>query len=317
MSQYRSGAKLTTGDADMMSPKPAPAFDATSCRVTLDRACAQVGLSSEGAELIRIGENALFHLRRHGLVARISRYAERMADAKKELRVAGWLASEGVATAAPLDIPQPLLIDDYPVTFWQYVTHDSVEPTLAELGGVLRSLHGLTPPPSLDLPIHDMFGMVPERIERARGISEADLAYMQTLHAELQDQYSSLEFPLGECAIHGDAHTGNLLHVVGDGIALIDLERFAFGHPEADLSTPAVEYQIGWFCAEDYRSFVESYGFDVMDWDGFPILRTISELKMTTWLMQNVGHSREIDEEIRRRIESLRRPKSPRSWQPF
>lgn len=281
------------------------------------RACEKVGIRPRRVEPIRLGENAIYHLPEEGLIVRIARSTERLLDAEKELRVARWLANEGVCTAAPADIEQPVVMDGRPTTFWHYIKHEAEESTLAELGAALRSVHDLTPPDSVGLPRHDIFGLVASRIEHASDVPQADLALMRTRHEALQQEYARLSFPLQACAIHGDAHVGNLLRRIGGGIALIDLERFAFGHPEADLSTPAIEREIGWFSADEYRGFVDAYGFDVMDWEGFSVLQAIGELKMTTWLMQNSGHSLEIDGEIGVRIETLRDPDMRRLWRPF
>lgn len=300
-----------------MNAKTTSVFDLASCQLTLKRACEEAGIRPRRVEPIRLGENAIFHLRDEGLVVRITRGMDRLSDAEKELRVARWLAAEGISTAAPADVRQPVVADGRPTTFWVYVPHEPDEATLAELGAALRSLHSLQPPEELDLPNHDIFGPVASRIESARSIPSADLEFIRRRYKELQEAYAKLSFPLRACAIHGDAHVGNLLRRVGGGIVLIDLERFSFGQPEADLSTPAIERGIGWFTDDDYHSFVDSYGFDVTAWEGFPTLRAIGELKMTTWLMQNIGHSVETDREIGRRLATLRRPEMRTSWRPF
>jgi hypothetical protein len=54
----------------------------------------------------------------------------------------------------------------------------------------------------------------------------------------------------------------------------------------------ATEYLIGWYSDVQYADFVHAYGHDVMNWDGFPVIRAINELKMTTWLLQNIGGCR-------------------------
>lgn len=48
-------------------------FSAASAQKTLRTACAQFGLDSSGAVLIRLGENALFHLPKAEMVVRIAR----------------------------------------------------------------------------------------------------------------------------------------------------------------------------------------------------------------------------------------------------
>jgi hypothetical protein len=100
-------------------------------------------------------------------------------------------------------------------------------------------------------------------------------------------------------------------------VILIDLERFAFGSPENDLAVTATEYHIGWHTDSQYADFCDAYGFDVESWDGFPVIRAINELKMATWLMQNVRGSDRVDREFRTRLASLHDEDAPRNWQPF
>jgi hypothetical protein len=70
---------------------------------------------------------------------------------------------------------------------------------------------------------------------------------------------------------------------------------------------PALEHhRLGRESDESYAGFVERYEFDVVGWSRFEVLCSIRELTMTTWLMQNVGHSTDIAAEFRTRIDSLR-----------
>jgi aminoglycoside phosphotransferase (APT) family kinase protein len=101
---------------------------------------------------------------------------------------------------------------------------------------------------------------------------------------------------------------------------LIDFERFAWGQPEWDLSMTATEYQTaGWWTDSEYSQFVEAYGYDVMSWnDGFSVLRAAHEIKMTTWLMQNVNESSEIANEYETRMRTLRgQSDGSETWRPF
>lgn len=303
-----------TLDHESLSPPP---FTVASCQATLVRACDTLGLHHDDARLIRLGENAIFHLDREGLIARIARNRGKLSDASKELRVARWLIASDFDTAEPYDLDEPLMIDERPVTFWRYIEHDDTKATADQLGAVLRALHDLNPPDSLDLPRYKMFGRVDMRIDSFHQFPEADRAFLRERVQELREAYSQISFPLNECAIHGDAHVANLLRRVGGGVTLIDLESFAYGHPEADLAVTAGEKLMGWHTDEDYSGFVRAYGFDLFDWDGFSTIQAIGELKATTWLMQNLGHSASIDAEIYRRLDDLRHPERPRGWTPI
>ena len=75
----------------------------------------------------------------------------------------------------------------------------------------------------------------------------------------------------------------------------------------------------GWWTESEYGQFVEAYGYDVTSWtDGFPILRAVHEIKMTTWLMQNVNESPEIAKEYEKRMRTIRgQAADPEGWRPF
>lgn len=161
-----------------------------------------------------------------------------------------------------------------------------------------------------------MFDRVAERIAAA-DITNADRAFLPGCLESLQTQYQDLAFDLPTAAVHGDAHQSNLIKQPGSPVILIDLERFAFGPPESDLSLTATEYLIGWHSPDQYAEFVTAYGYDVMEPDGFPVLRAINELKMTTWLMQNIGESEQMAREFRTRLASLHDSDAPRHWQPY
>jgi hypothetical protein len=65
------------------------------------------------------------------------------------------------------------------------------------------------------------------------------------------------------------------------------------------------------------RHFVEAYGFDVTDWDGWPVVLAVNQLKMTTWIMQNIAESAEIADEYEARMHTLRTGRVDRPWRPF
>jgi len=117
--------------------------------------------------------------------------------------------------------------------------------------------------------------------------------------------------------VHGDAHVQNLI-VRPDGVpVLIDLEGFALGAPESDLCVTATEHEIGWHTDAQYEEFCDAYGRDVKDWVGFPVLKQINQLKMTTWLMQNIADGPDVAGEFRVRLRTIRDGAAPRPWKPF
>lgn len=157
--------------------------------------------------------------------------------------------------------------------------------------------------------------MVP-RIEAAQ-VSVEDKELLLGCWRRLGHELPLLNFPLPPGPIHGDAHTENLM--VSDGGAfLIDFERFSWGQPEWDLSVMATEYvSAGWWTDAEYHVFVDTYGYDVMDWAGFELLRLTHEMKMTTWLMQNVSMSVEVAAEYEVRMHTIRTGRTDLPWRPF
>jgi aminoglycoside phosphotransferase (APT) family kinase protein len=292
------------------------AFTTAEALASLEEACRATGLRPDDAELLRLGENAIFRLAHNRVIVRIARNLDILEDAAKEVAVARWLRGATFAVTEPADYKQPIIARGRPVTFWKLIDDSGTKAAIADLGAILRQLHGLPVPADLQLPWFDMFGRVGERIAAA-DLTDADRSFLAGRLHLLRAQYQELRFGLPASAVHGDAHQSNLIKRPDGGIVLIDLERFAFGQPESDLSVTATEYLVGWHSDDQYAGFVRAYGRDVMDWEGFPVIRAVNELKMTTWLMQNIGHSDRIAREFRTRLASLHDSDAPRAWQPF
>jgi aminoglycoside phosphotransferase (APT) family kinase protein len=266
---------------------------------------------------MRLGENALFHLPEDGVVVRIARTMEYWPDVIKEVDVARWLARIHFPAAQVYDVPQPVSVGGYPVTFWHFIVgRPGDRRDIATLGRVLRHLHAIPPPTSFALPHQDILGRVEGRIKAAMVPLTDKFALLKRL-SDLRTELVGLRYPLRPAPTHGDAHNENLIMCDGQPV-LIDFERFAWGQPEWDLAMTATEYLIAkWWTDEEYGQFVDAYGYDVTSWtEGFDILRGVHELKMTTWLMQNVAESPEIAEEYQVRMRTLRGEPSP-GWRPF
>ena len=71
---------------------------------------------------------------------------------------------------------------------------------------------------------------------------------------------------------------------------LIDLDGFAVGPREWDLILTAIYYDsFGWHTRQEYEDFARVYGYDIMQWPGYPVLREIREFLMVTWLIQKAA----------------------------
>ncbi|MEU1385920.1 MULTISPECIES: aminoglycoside phosphotransferase family protein [unclassified Nonomuraea] len=300
-----------------VSQTPSIPFTTTEALATLHETCESAGLASQDARLIRLGENALFALPAEQVVVRIARSIEVLDDVHKEVAVSAWLNDSGIPAARTTAHDQPLIVRGHPVTLWHLIPDSGSHATLDDLAGILRVLHGLAVPADLELPAMDILSRISERINAASVLTDEDRDFLLTRRCELQSAYDELTFPLTPCAVHGDAHNENLIRTVDGRVLLIDFERFAFGPPETDLAVTAIEHTVGWGTRTEYDRFAERYGFDVLAWEGYPVLRDINELKMTTWLMQNVDEDAAIAREFRNRMNSLRNPDAPRRWRAF
>lgn len=277
-------------------------------------ACRDVGLDGTDAVLLRHGENAVYRLIHHPVVARIARHAD---VPRREVAVAAWLARSDLAAVRVCDAPDQLLVvDGRIITWWDLIVESPEAPTFEDLASVLRRLHDLPPPTTTSLPIFDPMPRVLGRLTAAgANVAESDREFLAGRRAELCAAYESLSFELEDGPIHGDAHLGNLMRREDGTVVLIDLEAFAWGPREWDASVFAAAYAVfGWMGEAEYRRCVDRYGWDPLTWSGFPVMRAIRELNMTTWLMQRAGESEVVDDEIARRLVDLRNDELPRRW---
>ncbi|HKT04807.1 MAG TPA: aminoglycoside phosphotransferase family protein [Rugosimonospora sp.] len=277
----------------------------------LRAACRQAGIDASSAELIRVGENTLYLLPDH-VVVRVTRSGQ-LAAAAKEVRVSRWLQSLNVPVVQALpDIDQPVTVDGRAVTFWHELPAHRYS-TTAELAAVLRRLHDL-PPPDFGLPPIAPFVRQRERIAEAAVLNPEEREWLLRHLTDLEARYANLPDGMPWCAIHGDAWAGNVV-VTDTGPVLLDLERFAHGPPEWDLTSIAVDYTtFGEMSAEQWADFCERYGSDVTVWAGFEILRDARELRKVTFAAQMADQRAEIAEQAAYRLACIQGKHGPRPW---
>lgn len=302
---------MTDGAARM------PALDEAEARRALNAGCRAISIPTDDAELIRLGENGVFRLP-NNIIARVARSADNFTEAERQISVAQWLATHGIPAVRALDVAQPVRAEGRVVTLWKSASDEEVYGTTVQLGTILRRLHSLPTPENLHLPTMDPFDRARNRLGRVTSLAEADRAFLQARCEDLSAKYGTLRFTLPPGVIHGDANVGNLI-VSRDGEALLsDLDGFSIGPREWDLILTAMYYdRYGWHTRKEYQEFVETYGHDVMAWDGYTTLADIREFLMVTWLSQNAAPGTEAEAELSQRIESMRAGTSRRSWRPF
>ncbi|MHB1596740.1 MAG: phosphotransferase enzyme family protein [Streptosporangiaceae bacterium] len=291
-------------------------FTPETTAVTLAQSCRMAGLDPAGARLMRLGTNAVYRLT-SPVVVRIAR-ADRLSEMKRTVAVARWLASVGYPAVRALRVDQPVVIDGCASTFWEALPDGDTYASTGQVARVLVHLHSMCSPDGLDLPEFDPLGPIARRLDSGTWLSVDDRTLLTERLELLRGRYAELDFVLPRGVIHGDANVGNVL-VDGDGQpVVIDLDSFAVGAREWDLIQTAIFYdRFGWHSQEEYRSFVEVYGFDIMQWPGYPVLRDIRELHMVSWLIQNASGRERVAAEARKRIDSLRTDGSRRDWKPY
>lgn len=284
-----------------------------AARAALDTASRRVGLNSAGADLMRLGENALYRLP-GGIIARVSRVGQ-FAAATREVAVARWLEANHVPAVQPWPgVDQPVEVDGRAVTWWRELPPHQ-HGTAHLVATALRRLHDLAPPTSFDIGRLDPFIRLSERIDRALTLGEADRKWMRGHLADLEARYVELPLGLPESVVHGDAWIGNVVSTDDGEVVLLDLERCSIGSPEWDLTSTAVKaFTLAGISAEDYGVFVRVYGHDVTSWPGFETLRDIREFRMTCMAAQVAAENPIRQDEVVLRLACLRGERGPRPW---
>ncbi|TDB76056.1 aminoglycoside phosphotransferase family protein [Actinomadura sp. KC216] len=292
-------------------------FDADAAEAILRRACAVAELEPDGIEMLRLGDHAVFRVDGGRIISRVGRGADRLASVRREVAVARWLADQGYPAARLVtDADQPIVIKDHPVTFWEGLADGDTYASTAEMGVLLRRLHDLESPP-FALPQLQPFEKVASRLERA-SISAGNRSFLRSMASDLEAEYGRLEFSLPSGHLHGDYNVGNVLRDAVGHPHVIDLDGFATGPREWDLMQTAMYYDtFGWHTEREYADFAVGYGFDVREWAGYAVLRSMRELLMITWLSQNASANHRAADEFEKRVATLRSGGSRQDWAPF
>lgn len=276
------------------------------------------GLDADGARLLRLGSNAVYHLATP-VVVRISRHNAGLETACRSVAVARWLESADYPAVRVIDVDQPISIDGHTVTFWRSVSDEGDQyATVGEFAELLARLHTLSSPRTLHLPKLAPFDNSAKRITINQWLRPADREFLIEQLALLQEQYAGLQFVLPQGVIHGDANVGNVLRDSRGDPLVIDLDGFAIGPREWDVALTAIYYDsFGWHTREEYETFVRVYGFDIMQWPGYPVMRAVREFLMVTWVIQKAGESQHVAAEADKRIRALRTGASRKDWKPY
>nr|WP_219632068.1 aminoglycoside phosphotransferase family protein [Haloechinothrix aidingensis] len=277
--------------------------------------CARLGLDHRGARLVRFTNNAVYALESAPAVVRIVGSHGLRHRVYKVVAVARHLAAHGVpAVRLYPGFEQPIVVGQYLATVWRKVEESERTATAGELGKLLSGMHSLPVPPHI--PQWNPLDDVQARIADAEELDDRDRRFLQDHCASVRDALGRLEFPLATALVHGDAHAGNVL-VGADGPVLCDFDSASVGPPEWDLVPLAVGVLRFGDSMADYRALADAFGFDVMAWEGFDVLRAARELKLTTSVLPILRSKPDVRAELHRRLADLRDGRSGTRWERY
>lgn len=275
--------------------------------------CDRAGLDHRGARLLKFTANAVYRLRADPAVIRIAGSTALRHRVGKVVRVAGWLAEHHVPAVRLLPgLDQPVEVDGYLATVWQAVPEGGRRPSTRDLAGLLRGLHGLPLPP-FELPAWQPLDDVRRRLGDAEGLDPADRRFLLRRCAELAERLATVDYPLAECVVHGDAHLGNLIPSPA-GPVLCDFDSTCLGPPEWDLTPIPVGLRRFGGSRRSAAAFSRAYGFSVTGWPGYAVLREVRELKLVTSVLPILRSNPRVAPELRKRLDSVRTGDTSAGW---
>ncbi|GAA4413319.1 aminoglycoside phosphotransferase family protein [Actinokineospora soli] len=287
-------------------------FTRENLRSALADVCAAAGLDPCGARLLRFTNNAVFLLASAPVVVRIVGSVALRHRVRKVVEVARWFAEHDVpAVRLVAGLEQPVVVGQYTATLWDEVPVGDRPSRPADLARLLRAVHALPPLPGL--PAWDPLDDVRRRIGEADGVDGGELDFLRERCAEVAERLTRVEFVLPTGFVHGDAHLGNLIPSPA-GPVLCDFDSSCVGPPEWDLTPVAVGVRRFGEPVSRYAELAGAYGFDVTAWPGFPVLREVRELKLTTSVLPIMNSSPEVRPELLRRLRDFRLGDTSAIW---
>lgn len=280
--------------------------------------CAELGLDPAGARLLRDVNNAVFRLADHPVVVRLVTLPSYVRRAELAVSAATVFAAHGVPAIRLLaGVPQPVRVGEHVATVWQAVTPTGPRPGGADLARLLRAVHALAPPqrglPQWGLPQWDPLTDFDNRVRHTTSMAPGDRDFLLRRSAELAAAVAELRFALPAAVLHGDAHLGNVIPGP-EGPVLCDFDSCSVGPPEWDLTPVAVADVRFRRPPAHQRDFIQAYGFDVRDWEGFEVLHGIRDLKLIAGVFPRPGSPPAVQAEFDRRMASLRAGRRSEQW---
>lgn len=292
-----------------------PRFTPEKLHTALVGVCRKLGVDHRGAKLLRFTNNAVYALASVPAVVRIVGSHALRHRVYKVVAVAEHFEQHDVpAVRLYPGVPQPIVVGEDVATVWRWVPHARRRPAARDLARLLAQVHRLPRPREVArwAPLDD----VRARLVDAEELDPADRRFLLDRCGEVNEQLRGLDFPLGEALLHGDAHLGNVLPS-DEGPVLCDFDSAAVGPREWDLVPVAVGVQRFGEPVDVYRELADRYGFDVLSWPGYPVLRAVRELKLATSVLPSLRSNPEVRPELRRRLDDLRAGRADTRWRRY
>lgn len=278
--------------------------------------CAHTGYDPAKARLIKFTNNAVFDLTTAPVIVRIPGSAPVDERADKIVAVARWLAGHAMSSVRLInDVPQPLTVAGRRVTLWHRVPAGGASPNGRDLGAILRRYHSL-PTPQFDLPAWQPIAGVRKRIDVETVLTDRDHRFLHDQCDELETALEHVDYVLPSGPIHGDSFTGNLIPSPA-GAVICDFDSAAIGPREWDLTPVAVGRQRFSYTTDFHRQLSETYGIDILQWDGFPVLRKLRELQLVTSVLPVLRTNATLIEQWRHRFTTFRDGNLAARWKPY
>ncbi|KPI16939.1 aminoglycoside phosphotransferase [Actinobacteria bacterium OK006] len=275
-------------------------------------ACRASGLADRSLTQLHHHATSVFLLAAKGIVVRVSP-ASQQRRLNTAVSLTRWLVANDFPATEPVDVPQPVAHGPYAVTFWRhYPQPEHGAPSSGRLGGLLRALHALPPPP-MSLPQYRPLSSLKGALDSSTSLSTAQHDWLAARRAELLDAYGELHFPLGSGHLHGDAYPGNTLWD-GPDARLGDWDEAAVGPREVDLANTFQGVRFG-RSAKELDDFSVQYGYDIRMWPGLPVLCGIRDLHtLGSYIRRADGGDQSAMEQLAYRIATLKNHEVEARW---
>ena len=162
--------------------------------------------------------------------------------------------------------------------------------TWEETGALLRRFHAEHA--AADVPAWTPLSRLPSQVE---GLSDEAAGVLLTAREELLTVLGEVRSELGVGTIHGDISPSNVMRSTA-GPRLIDLDWVARAPREYDLAAASRRVRDGEISPQTYAGFCAAYGFDVLTWEGLPVLDRIADLGGVAFRLWDCRHhGRDLD----------------------